>query len=206
LAEQIDRLDQILDGLADGLNEAVAMAVKEAVSLAVKEAVHAVITEVLTNPVVQETVRGTTVPAVQPVNATPKFGLRGCVARLGGWIAQRVRSVGKAASTLLNRGRQACCKLYLRVRKACAFSFGCVRALRHLRIQMLTALGVGVGAGTAAYLGGPWLAASISAAGVFVATLAAHAGSWLRQMLAWALGEQLVTVTRNDPIALGCLT
>ena len=31
LAEQIDRLDQILDGLANGLNEAVAMVVREAV-------------------------------------------------------------------------------------------------------------------------------------------------------------------------------
>src|SRR4051794_12796843 len=50
LAEQIDRLDHILDGLAEGLNEAVATAVQEAVGVAVKEAVTAVIAEVLTNP------------------------------------------------------------------------------------------------------------------------------------------------------------
>ena len=36
LAEQLDRLDLILDGLADGLNEAVATAVKEAVGVAVR--------------------------------------------------------------------------------------------------------------------------------------------------------------------------
>ena len=42
LAEQIDRLDSVLDGLADGFNEAVATAVKETV--------HAVLSEVLSNP------------------------------------------------------------------------------------------------------------------------------------------------------------
>src|SRR4051812_27446781 len=50
LGEQIDRLDRILDGLAEGLNEAVAAAVQEAVGVAVKEAVQAVVAEVLTNP------------------------------------------------------------------------------------------------------------------------------------------------------------
>ena len=42
LADQIERLDCIFDGLSDGLNEAVAAAVKEAV--------RAVLSEVLTNP------------------------------------------------------------------------------------------------------------------------------------------------------------
>jgi hypothetical protein len=39
LAEQIDRLDAILDGLGDALSESVAAAVSEAVGRAVKEAV-----------------------------------------------------------------------------------------------------------------------------------------------------------------------
>lgn len=42
LADQIDRLGSMLDGLAEGLNEAVATAVQEAV--------RAVLTEVFTNP------------------------------------------------------------------------------------------------------------------------------------------------------------
>src|SRR4051812_30124658 len=50
LSEQIQRLDTILDGLADNLNEAVAAAVKEAVGMAVKEAIQAVLNEVLSNP------------------------------------------------------------------------------------------------------------------------------------------------------------
>ena len=53
LAEQIDRLDSILDGLAENLNDAVATAavagVKDVVTVAVQEAVHAALVEVLSN-------------------------------------------------------------------------------------------------------------------------------------------------------------
>src|SRR5215472_7953198 len=58
LASQLDRLDMILDGLAENLNEAVAMAaansVKEIVNVAVQEAVHAALIEILTNTEVQK--------------------------------------------------------------------------------------------------------------------------------------------------------
>src|SRR5580765_907961 len=46
LAQQIDRLDLILDNLSEGLQEAVA----EAVKVAVTRAVEAALVEVLTNP------------------------------------------------------------------------------------------------------------------------------------------------------------
>src|SRR5262245_27825863 len=54
LAEQIDRLDGILDGLAAGLNEAVAAAMKNAVVLAVREAIQTVLIEILANPHILE--------------------------------------------------------------------------------------------------------------------------------------------------------
>src|SRR4051794_5014040 len=50
LAEQIDRLDVVLDGLAYNLNEAVAAAVKDAAGATVKEAVREALMQVLTNP------------------------------------------------------------------------------------------------------------------------------------------------------------
>src|SRR3954454_22190930 len=71
LAEQIDRLDHILDGLAEGLDQAVAAAVQEAVGVAVKEAVTAVITEVLTNPdllaLIRASMASTQTPRPNPV-------------------------------------------------------------------------------------------------------------------------------------------
>jgi hypothetical protein len=54
LAEQIDRLDSILDGLADALNETVVTAVQEAVGRAVREAVQATLSEVQTNAELQQ--------------------------------------------------------------------------------------------------------------------------------------------------------
>ena len=50
LSDQLDRLDGILDGLAEALNGAVADAVRGVISLAVSEAVHAAVREVLCSP------------------------------------------------------------------------------------------------------------------------------------------------------------
>src|SRR5262245_21315837 len=50
LAHQLDRLDTILDGLAEALNESVAEAVRDAVTAAVREAVEVALTEVLRRP------------------------------------------------------------------------------------------------------------------------------------------------------------
>src|SRR5262245_26145143 len=50
LAHQLDRLDTILDGLAEALNESVAAAVRDAVAAAVREAVEVALTEVLSRP------------------------------------------------------------------------------------------------------------------------------------------------------------
>ena len=44
--------------------------------------------------------------------------------------------------------------------------------------QLLTALGIGLAAGTAVYFAGPWLAAAF---GGFATTLAVQAGLWLRR-------------------------
>src|SRR5437588_1924252 len=50
LAQQLDRLDTIIDVLADGLNEAVADVVKQAVTVAVQQAVEASLQVLLSNP------------------------------------------------------------------------------------------------------------------------------------------------------------
>jgi hypothetical protein len=63
LAEQLDRLDAILDGLSEALQGAVADAVQHAVGLAVKDAVQGVLSELLANPQVLAMFRGPTTPA-----------------------------------------------------------------------------------------------------------------------------------------------
>jgi hypothetical protein len=66
LSEQLDRLDNIIDALDEGLKGAVADAVREAVAVAVQEAVQAVVRELLSNPEVLRAVAG----AAQPQQST----------------------------------------------------------------------------------------------------------------------------------------
>jgi len=74
LAEQIDRLDAILDGLSEALQGAVADTVKEAVGQAVQEAVRAVLSEVLTNRDLQGQRRQAAQPAAEPPQEPGKTG------------------------------------------------------------------------------------------------------------------------------------
>src|SRR5438874_2154257 len=67
LANQLDRLDTILDGFAEALNEAVADAVKQAVAVAVREAVQVAMQEVLTNPELLRALVAQTAPAPAPM-------------------------------------------------------------------------------------------------------------------------------------------
>ena len=66
LSEQLDRLDNIIDALDEGLKGAVADAVREAVAVAVQEAVQAVVRELLGNPDVLRAVAA----AAQPQQST----------------------------------------------------------------------------------------------------------------------------------------
>ena len=67
LATQLDRLDSILDGLAEALNEAVADAVRQSVAAAVGEAVQAAVKEVLTHPELLRAAAAQAAPAPAPV-------------------------------------------------------------------------------------------------------------------------------------------
>src|SRR5215472_5821017 len=101
LASQLDRLDRILDGLADGLNEAVAAAVKEAVGVAVEEAVKGLVAEVLANPELLAKLAGLLGAKAVPAANVPKppaklFKWTSRLARpackVGAWFAAGWRS------------------------------------------------------------------------------------------------------------------
>src|SRR5436305_4270712 len=72
LSDQLDRLDGIIDCLADGLNQAVADAAREGTRLAVKDA----IVEILTNPDLRAAVRAAGEAAGPPTDARPNFWQR----------------------------------------------------------------------------------------------------------------------------------
>jgi hypothetical protein len=94
LAEQLDRLDAILDGLSEALEGAVVSAVQQAVSIAVKEAVQGVLTELVTNPAVLAMLRG---PATPPQSPPPVAAPSPVRQRLAG-LAGRAKAIGLKVS------------------------------------------------------------------------------------------------------------
>jgi hypothetical protein len=162
LADQIDRLDSILDGLASALNESVASAVKEAVGLAVREAVQAVLSQVLANPALLGMLHG----------GTSERSTRA--------LSQRLRA-GWSFVVTRTRAATSICK------SLCGHTWRALRrpltVVRHFKKHLLMALAVGCAAGTAAYFAGPWLAATASGVGGFATTLAVHTGVWLRKAM-----------------------
>jgi hypothetical protein len=58
--------------------------------------------------------------------------------------------------------------------------------IRHVKAQLVTALGVGCLAGMAVYFAGPWLAVAAGGVGGFAATSAVQGWLWLRRVLASA--------------------
>src|SRR5262245_8744291 len=160
LASQIDRLDTMLSGLAESIDETVADAVRAAVVVAVREAVQAVLSEVLTSPEVLAQLRDALPPPplATPV-ATPAAGptLKERLAQAWSWLGTKVRSVLGACQGGLNRlGAAAVCQCR-RVQHAARATWLRLRVLRYFRGQVLLALGLGTAAGVAAYLAAPWL-------------------------------------------------
>src|SRR5262249_53001993 len=95
LAQQIDRLDAVLDGLSEALQGAVADAVKDAVGQAVQEAVRAVLTEVLTNRDLQQQLQ----QAAQPAADSPQEagGTKSWLGRAWGSVTAQL---GQATQTV----------------------------------------------------------------------------------------------------------
>src|SRR6516225_8170299 len=140
LAEQIDRLDAILDGLGDALNEAVAAAVSEAAGRAIKEAVQAVLAEVLTNPALRE--RAPHVDS-QPAQQADSPSVPRPLTRLATWLGARARSCVQACVAGLCWLRDTAVRLSLlagsRLRAAVLAAGGVAAGAAHFARQRLAA-------------------------------------------------------------------
>jgi hypothetical protein len=175
LAEQIDRLDSILDGLSEALQGAVAEAVTEAVGLAVKEAVRCVLAEVLTSPDFLERLRQVAASSnPPPVMTAPRQPgvFRRSIGRATAWMFDRMGDVRQAAAnaaTFIGRSVK---------------SAGCyVQALLPFRRQLLLSAAVGTFVGIVAYHSTPMLAAAAAWMGGFATALTVQAAVLLRRWL-----------------------
>jgi hypothetical protein len=203
LASQLDRLDSILDGLAENLNEAVAMAaaggVKDVVSAAVQEAVHAALVEILTNAEVRKRLFAsptTNVPVPLTVRIAAK--VRTCWSWLvgtakGTWAKvvvtarmaiDKVKTTTKPLVTAANaKAQQIREEIARRARSCWMLAVALAAIAKRFRTQLVVAAGVGVLVGAVCYLGGREIASIGCGVAGFVGSLAGNALSRLRQLL-----------------------
>ena len=172
LGDQLDRLDGIIDALAEGLNGAVADACGEATRMAVRDAV----VEILTKPELRAMLvtPAAYVPAAAPIPATPpepkKPGL---------W--SRLKTQVAAART-------AVVAFAVKARTAVAAKFATVTAAvaaageaLPVRQALGVALGVGLVVGLACYQLPESASAAVAGAGAACTAIAVQVGTWLRR-------------------------
>ena len=189
LAGQLDRLDTILDGLADGLNEAVTLTVKEAVVVAVNAAVR----ELLASAELQRRLRAE--PARKPglVRRAASVLCRGVVNVAKDWWAGASALVGQCrekATQAMAAFREGRSVVMDRVRGSMtAFArrvwlgwFGAMDLVRRFRKPLLVALASGTAIGVLCYLAGPTVSSLVNGLAGFFAALTAGALGRVRRL------------------------
>jgi hypothetical protein len=189
LASQIDRLDMILDGLAEALNESVADAVKEVVGQVVREAVECTIREVLASPDLLRAAlsrHAALDPQPAPVQEPKGQTLRGLLQRVRDACDKGRQMAGLAGKKLgralfwgLHKLQQGCASVGYHCKHVtcrCASSLRCLgtvgRQMWRFRRSCTIALSVGVLSGVGSYLAGPLIASVASGIGGAALTLA----------------------------------
>ena len=202
LASQLDRLDTILDGLAENLNEAVAIAaansVKEIVNVAVQEAVRAALVEILTNVEVQKRLiheRPTTPTMIQLREKAGSCWSWIIRAAKGTWTkivmaSNKVKEMGsslvRVASTKVQQARK---EIVRSIRKGWMLMTVLAALAKRFRRQLLLAVGVGVLVGVVCYFAGREIASIGCGLAGFLGSLATGATNRLRRMLPFLLGS-----------------
>jgi hypothetical protein len=190
LAEQIDRLDRTLDGLADALNESVATAVRDAVQGVMAElladgALRGQLQAAVSPPATTEA-PATSAPTRSSVRTHGRYIWNGVVAR--------IHTVCQALRDLAVRTRDVCCRKCGRLAGTCAAAWQRVGAFavtgwhgvqvaRDILVALATALAVAGFVSVAAYYAGPALAVAASGVSAFVTTMAVRTEGWLRRPL-----------------------
>jgi hypothetical protein len=205
LAEQLDRLDAILDGLADNLNAAVAAAVRDGVRAEAQQAVQTVLAEALRSPAFLALVCGAVAMSQRQARQV-RPGPAGLLAMLKGWAAccmsraprvlagfgDRCRQLWQAAGQQLRRTSDACVgqarQALAKASRACQTTG---RFLWRLRTPLLAATNAGLLLGLLTGFGGPVVAGLVGGLAGFTLTLWL-ALAWRRASEATAGGASLV--------------
>jgi hypothetical protein len=175
LAQQIERLDRILDNLSAGLQEAVA----DAVTIAVARAVQAAIVEVMTNPELRRRLMPEAPITPARTSESRWENIAGFARRCGLCVwAGAVRlwsTVPELIVFSLTAGQNICQQVKRRLtsvaRAIWYHGVAGVRFVRQVRRSLAVALSVGVLIGVGCFVAGPVVASAVSAFAGFVGSL-----------------------------------
>lgn len=188
LASQIDRLDTMLDGLADAIPEVIADTIRAVATHTVRDAVQAAVAEVLSSPAVLAALRDTAVPvaAIAPPVAMPEPVQRpGVLSHLRLLLRQLGAAVAvlrQACRTRLHTAGAVAASIWRRAVARLAVFGPPLRLIAAFRWPLLAAAGVGAATAAMAWFAAPWLAAALSGVGGFGTAVAVQGGWWLRRM------------------------
>ena len=161
LSDQLDRMDEILDVLGEGLTGAVVEAMKAGTALAVKQA----LVEILTNPELLATIRGVLPPATVAEGA--ELGLPSVPARASLWsrlkakavaahsttvaavsrVTARVATAAKATRDGMVHAAASVLGRVMMVKQQVAAAVDVARLVRHAKRVLLLAVGIGTATG-----------------------------------------------------------
>ncbi len=178
LADQLDRLDWIIDALAAGLNQAVADAAREGTRLAVKDA----IVEIMTNPELRAMLapeRSEPAPAV--VAPPPAAAL--APKKPGPWarLKARVAAARDALTGAATKTKEAVTSRCRAASDAVAAVGTVAGEALPLRRMLCVGLGVGLAVGIVCLVVPHAAAAAVGAVSVASTTVAVQTGSWLKR-------------------------
>src|SRR4051794_28634587 len=159
LANEIDRLEGILDGLDEALAGAVEMAVRDVTGKVVREAVEATLREVLSSPELIRAALAQHAPVATPVTQQThrplKEWLKEKLARLrqkaGEKVEQTKRGLGSAWSWCVAKVRKGCSWLWGSCKRLCSLGWLGLGCAWRFRKTTAVALTVGLLVGAAAY-------------------------------------------------------
>jgi hypothetical protein len=181
LASQLDRMDIMLDGLSEALNESVATAVKDSVGNAVRQALQIALIEVRTSPEMVKRLQDLLAPA--PFNRPLMRSWQERLAR----FAHRVTGAFATARQRIHAAYGPAQQRPWRERQMLAWFArlgGIASRERLLSVLLLAAARAGQVANLAAQCASRCFLLLIAGARAFWAALRAHGVPWLRRTLA----------------------
>jgi hypothetical protein len=192
LADQIDlferqldqkcaRLDNIIDGLADGLPAAVAEACREGAGLALKDA----LIEVLTNPELRALLAQTAAAPVPPAPAAPPAPPPSAPPGPSAWTRLKA-GLAAARAAVVAAPRKVAVAVTSPFRAAldtlAALNQAAGAALDARRVLWISA-GVGLAVGVLCLVMPQWTASAVGAVGAALTTAAVQVGVWAKRIV-----------------------